>query len=45
MITKIGGVFGTLTYPDLILPYSVSASIWPPSADKKHLQVPEPPIN
>jgi hypothetical protein len=53
---RSGGVFGTLTYPHLILPYSAyyghlavhCGGPWCPPipwwCDKKHLKVPEPPI-
>ena len=54
--SRSGGVFGTLTYPHLILPYSayygrLAAHYGGPRCspitcwcDKRHLQVPEPPI-
>ena len=56
MVAELRGVFGTLTYPHLILPYSAyyghleshyGGSWCSPTAwwcDKKHLHVPEPPI-
>ena len=56
MVAKVGGVFGTLRYPHLMLPYSAylghlashCGGPWcspiPWWCDKKHLQVPEPSI-
>jgi hypothetical protein len=56
MVAEVGGVFGTLTQPQLILPYSayyghlasLYGSPWcsPMTqwCNTKHLQVPEPPI-
>ena len=56
MVAKVGGVFGTLTYPHLIRPYSgyyghlashYGGPWCPPIAclcNKTHLQVLEPPI-
>ena len=56
MVAEVRGVFGALTYPGLILPYSAyyghieshyrgswcSPTAW--CCDKKHSQVPKPPI-
>ena len=56
MVAKVGGVFGTLTYPHLIRPYSGYyghlashyGGPWCPPipclCNKTHLQVLEPPI-
>jgi hypothetical protein len=56
MVAKVGGVFGTLRYPHLILPYlayyghlaSQDGGPWcspiPWWCTEKHLQVPGPPI-
>jgi hypothetical protein len=56
MVAKVGGVFGTLTYPHLILPYSAYyghlashyggpwCSPIPCWCDNKSLQVPGPPV-